>query len=74
MNTDPARDAEAGASRKHDELTVTDEEDRASHDRYFNDDGNKVSDVPFVGERTPDTDPDDTVPAQRRPVRERTNR
>jgi hypothetical protein len=32
---------------------------RGTRDRYFNDDGSKVIDVPFVGGQTPDTDPDD---------------
>lgn len=58
----PAKAPEHGAVRKHDQLAVTDEEDRAHHNRYFNDDGNKVTDVEFVGERSPDTDPDDRAP------------
>jgi hypothetical protein len=58
-NKRPAKPAEHGASRKHDQVGVTDEKDEASHDKYFNEDGNKVADVEFVGERTPDTDPDD---------------
>jgi hypothetical protein len=55
----PAKPSEQGASRKHDQVGVTDEKDEASHDKYFNEDGNKVADVEFVGERAPDTDPDD---------------
>jgi hypothetical protein len=60
----PAKAPEHGAVRKHDQLTVTDEEDRSRHDRYFDDDGYKVTDVEFVGERAPDTDPDDRAPAR----------
>jgi hypothetical protein len=55
----PVKAPEHGAVRKHDQVGVTDEKDEASHDKYFNDDGNKVTDVEFVGERAPDTDPDD---------------
>jgi hypothetical protein len=55
----PAKATEQGAVRKHDQVGVTDEKDEASHDKYFNDDGNKVADVEFVGGRAPDTDPDD---------------
>jgi hypothetical protein len=58
-NTDPAKSPEHGASRKHDRIAVTDEEDAAPHSTIFNDDGNKVKDVEFVGMREPDTDPDD---------------
>ena len=43
-------------------LALTDEENRARQGKYFNADGNKVTDVAFVGERTPDTDPDDRAP------------
>lgn len=58
----PARRSEQGAVRKHDQLALTDEENRARQGKYFNADGNKVTDVAFVGERTPDTDPDDRAP------------
>ena len=53
----PSKAAENGAVRKHDQISTTDEPDRAS--LYFNDDGNKVTDVEYVGSRAPDTDPDD---------------
>jgi hypothetical protein len=65
----PAQTPEQGASRKHDQVGVTDEKDEASHDKYFNDDGNKVTDVEFVGSRTPDTDPDDGVRDRKRDQR-----
>ena len=55
----PAKSSEHGAARKHDQLGVTDEEQHATRRKYFNDDGNKVRDVEFVGGRTPDVDPDD---------------
>lgn len=55
----PAKAAEHGAVRKHDQLTVTDETDPTPLDTYFNKDGIKVKDVDFVGERSPDADPDD---------------
>jgi hypothetical protein len=65
-NTRPAKPSEHGAVRKHDQVGVTDEPDQASHDRYFDDAGNKVSDVEFVGVRAPDADPDDGVRARDR--------
>jgi hypothetical protein len=55
----PAKASEHGASRKYDQVTTTEEEDKAPRDTYFNDDGNKTTDVEFVGVRAPDTDPDD---------------
>lgn len=57
----PAKAPEGGAVRKHDQIGVTDEHDESAHDKYFNDDGNKVTDVEFVGVRAPDADPDDGV-------------
>lgn len=45
--------------RKHDRVSVTEEEDRKPDAHYFNEDGNKLKDVEFVGERSPDTDPED---------------
>jgi hypothetical protein len=57
----PAKPSEQGAARKYDQVGTTDEKDEAAHDKYFNDDGNKVKDVEFVGRRSPDTDPDDGV-------------
>jgi hypothetical protein len=57
----PAKALEHGAVRKHDQIGVTDEKDESAHDKYFNDDGNKVTDVEFVGVRAPDADPDDGV-------------
>ena len=36
----PAKQTEHGASRKHDQVTTTEEEDKAPRDTYFNDDGN----------------------------------
>jgi hypothetical protein len=62
----PAKAPENGAVRKHDQMSTTDEPDCASH--YFNDDGNKVTDVAYVGSRAPDTDPDDRK-AERDPER-----
>jgi hypothetical protein len=58
--TPPAKAPEHGAVRKHDRIAVTDEEDRAPLATYFDDDGNKVKDVEFVGARSPDADPDDS--------------
>jgi hypothetical protein len=40
-----------------------DAKDRSPRGKYFNDDGNKVIDVEFVGESSPDTDPDERAPA-----------
>lgn len=57
--TEPAKAPEHGASRKHDRIAVTEEEDAAPGSTIFNDDGNKVKDVEFVGVRAPDADPDD---------------
>jgi hypothetical protein len=59
--TQPAKAPEHGAVRKHDAVSVTDEErqEAPKANKYFNDDGNKVEDVEFVGGRSPDTDPDD---------------
>lgn len=57
MSTNSEASVERGAARKHDELTVTHEKNRSTPHRYFNDDGNKVTDVSFVGGSAPDTDP-----------------
>jgi hypothetical protein len=43
--------------KKQDRIAVTEEEDAAPRSAIFNDDGNKVKDVEFVGVRAPDTDP-----------------
>ena len=51
--------AEHGAVRKHDELTTTEDPAPDADARYFNDDGNKIEDLEFVGARSPDADPDD---------------
>jgi hypothetical protein len=65
----PAKAPEHGASRKHDQVGVTEEKDEAPRDKYFNDDGNKVTDVEFVGGRSPDTDPDDGLQQRERDKR-----
>jgi hypothetical protein len=65
METDnkhaPVKAPEHGAVRKYDQIGVTEEKDEAAHDKYFNADGIKVTDVEFVGVRAPDADPDDGV-------------
>ena len=47
----------AERKKKHDRIAVTEEEDAAPRSAIFNDDGNKVKDVEFVGMRDPDADP-----------------